>query len=119
VVVGAGVAVVAGGARVGRHGAARPSIAAAGVAGIRGARDRGADALPAPVAGVVVGAGDAVVAWRRVVHVLAACERIAAVVGAGVPVVAVWGRRRLAGLSVEAAHFGAAAVRGADVAGVI
>src|SRR5438046_426745 len=129
VVVGAAVVVVlvvdvvvvggAGGARVGRHGAARPSIAAAGVAGIRGARDRGADALPAPVAGVVVGAGGAVVAGRRVVHVLAACHRIAGVVGAGVPVVAVWRRHGLDALMVHAACYAVADVPGTALAVLI
>src|SRR5205823_1391480 len=60
----AGVAVVARRARVGGHGAARRAVAGLGVALVGGARDRRADALPAAVAAVVVGAGVAVVAAR-------------------------------------------------------
>src|SRR5439155_1483336 len=85
----AGVAVVAARARERRHRAARRAVAGLRVALVRGARDVGADALPADVAGIVERAGVAVVSRGTV------CERrvvtsreIAGVRGAGVPVVA-------------------------------
>src|SRR5439155_1159012 len=61
---GAGFAVVARRARVGGHGAARRAVAGLRVALVGGAGDRRADALAAAVAGVVEGAGVAVVAAR-------------------------------------------------------
>src|SRR5439155_105387 len=82
VVEGAGVAVVAARARVGRHRAARRAVAGPGVARIRGAGDGGADALPAAVAGVVERAGVGVVARRARVGGHGAARR--AVAGAGV-----------------------------------
>src|SRR5204862_4603416 len=59
---GAGVAVVARRARVGGHGAARRAVAGLRVALVGGAGDRRADALAAAGAGIVEGAGVAVVA---------------------------------------------------------
>src|SRR5207253_7216452 len=82
VVEGAGVAVVAARAGERRHRAARCPVAGPGVARIRGAGDGGADALPAAVAGVVEGAGVAVVARRARVGGHGAARR--AVAGAGV-----------------------------------
>src|SRR5207244_4078856 len=115
VVEGAGVAVVAARAGERRHRAARRAVAGPGVARIRDAGDGGADALPAAVAGVVEGAGVAVVAARarERCHRAARCPvagpgvalvrgardggvvadaRVTAVDGAGVPVVAVGDR---------------------------
>src|SRR5438552_2756103 len=60
-----------------------------------------------------------VVAGRRVVHVLAACHRIAGVVGAGVPVVAVWRRHGLDALMVHAACYAVADVPGTALAVLI
>src|SRR5439155_21948103 len=62
IVVRAGVAVVARRAGVRGHRAARCAVAGAGVALVTRAGNRRADALPAAVAGIVVGAGVAVVA---------------------------------------------------------
>src|SRR5207249_1015668 len=61
---GAGVAVVAARARERRHRAARRAVAGPGVPLAVGVCDRRADALAAAVAGVVEGAGVAVVAAR-------------------------------------------------------
>src|SRR5207244_1275434 len=81
VVVRAGVAVVAARARERRHRAARRPVAGPRVAGIRGARDGGADALAAAGARIVERAGVAVVARRTGVGGHGAARR--AVAGAG------------------------------------
>src|SRR5205809_1981208 len=106
---------VARGARVGGPRAARRAVAGLGVALVGGAGDRRADALAAAVAGVVEGAGVAVVAARArerrhraarravagagVARIRGARDggvvadaRVTAVDGAGVPVVAVGDR---------------------------
>src|SRR5439155_544901 len=64
VVEGAGVAVVAARAGERRHRAARCPVAGPGVALVGGAGERRADAQAAAVAGVVEGAGVAIVAAR-------------------------------------------------------
>src|SRR5206468_1241485 len=89
VVERAGVAVVARRARAGGHRAARRAVAGPGVALVGGAGDRRADALAAAVAGVVEGAGVAVVAARarerghRAARRAVAGPRVALVRGAG------------------------------------
>src|SRR3989442_1454656 len=89
VVDGAGVAVVAARAGERRHRAARRAVAGPRVALVRGAGDRRADALSAAVAGVVEGAGVAVVAARagerrhRAARRAVAGPRVALVRGAG------------------------------------
>src|SRR5439155_1704717 len=85
VVARAGVAVVARRAREGRHRAARRAVAGPRVARIRDAGDRGADALPAAVAGVVERARVGVVARRARVGGHGAARR--AVAGPGVALV--------------------------------
>src|SRR5207245_1674452 len=86
------VGVVARRARVGGHRAARRAVAGPGVALVGGAGDRRADALAAAVAGVVEGAGVAVVAARARErrHRAARCP----VAGPGVALVGGAGERR-------------------------
>src|SRR5207247_174848 len=89
VVEGAGVAVVAPGPRGRRHRAAGRPVARTRVALVGGAGDRRADALAAAVAGVVEGAGVAVVAAgprerrHRAARRPVARPRVALVGGAG------------------------------------
>src|SRR5439155_9672386 len=92
VVLRAGVAVVAARARERRHRAARCPVAGPGVALVGGAGDRRADAQAAAVAGVVEGAGVAVVAARARErrHRAARCP----VAGPGVALVGGAGDRR-------------------------
>src|SRR5207247_2413081 len=112
---GAGFAVVARRARVGGHGAARRAVAGLRVALVGGAGDRRADALAAAAAGVVEGAGVAVVARRPRVRRHGAARRavaglrVALVGGAGerradAPAAAVAGVVEGAGVAVVAAR---------------
>src|SRR5207244_280702 len=110
VVEGAGVAVVAARARERRHRAARRAVAGPGVALVGGAGDRRADAQAAAVAGVVEGAGVAVVAARARErrHRAARCP----VAGPGVALVGGAGERRADALAAAVAGV----VEGAGVA---
>src|SRR5207247_1588897 len=116
----AGIAVAAGAAIGLRRVRARPRggrTGAGSVALVGGGADDGVAAGADPaLAGVGLRARVAVVARRRVVHVLAAGCRIAAVVGAGVLVVAVGRRRRLDALMVHARHYAVADVPGTALA---
>src|SRR5207244_3772865 len=89
IVEGAGVAVVARGTGIRRHGAARRPVAGPRVALVGGAGDRRPGALAAAGAGIAVGAGVAVVARRvrerrhRAARRPVAGPRVALVGGAG------------------------------------
>src|SRR5439155_1377652 len=122
VVEGAGVAVVAARAGERRHRAARRAVAGPRVARIRGAGDGGADALSGAVAGVVEGAGVAVVA-RRVGRLEDVGRAVHARPRAGLGYVACAGRcvadRARVGGRVNAPAAPVALIRAAHVAVVL